>query len=717
MKNWFKVLCIVGLSLMVAWSYVPCAMAASVGVEWINDFPGVADDRDHWDESGDGFYNKLLAAGWAGKFRWTNWNAWEKDFKRAASGGWEESYADNVDIAMLCTHGASAWDPFWGRTNHSVYFGSTHDDHHLVPGDAYRSYGNKDLEWICFDSCSVLADRSYWYTTFDGLHLMLGFANTMYVISYGDGRAWAEYTIDDGWWDWPRTITQAWFSTVDDLQPSGVKARVLAEVYDNYNDYLHGQGYVSPDPSYNGSYWYWDHTAGSEPALQVAVVPAEMSLYQVIPKEVGPAYVEGMARKFTVEGKIGEDRENYYVTQEATGEVLTVDRFQGSFRYHNLKKLWKAPPEQPKLPSSDEGTEIALAFLRGRELLPPDASFYETVAEYQVEVQTKEGGQGGLVEEEVRRIGINLQAEFARHLALDSENQIMASVMGPGGKLKVYIGDGGEVIGAHGGWKDVRRVGTVPVLPQEEALRLFETYGNKITLERTPAYDAFEIKRATLGYYERRFGESQMHLIPAWILDADFFLTPANLPESRSAAAAAEPYASGYIYLPASQEFIPLIADILEPADGSTFLVGDMVTFFAQADFGVPPHTFRWYSDADGYLGAGQKVGVASLSVVEREGCIVPHTITLVVTDSQGNTASDSIKVKITRPLCEGDYDLDGDVDGSDLAVFAAAYVKGDLKADLNGDGKVNTIDLAIFAADFGRTDCPVCAQSGLSGL
>ena len=93
---------------------------------------------------------------------------------------------------------STAWDPLWGRTNQSVYFGSTHDDNHLVPGDAYRSYGNKELEWICFDSCSTLADRSYWYTAFDGLHLILGFANTMYVISYGDGRKWGEYMIDDG---------------------------------------------------------------------------------------------------------------------------------------------------------------------------------------------------------------------------------------------------------------------------------------------------------------------------------------------------------------------------------------------------------------------------------------------------------------------------------------------------------------------------------------
>lgn len=44
-----------------------------------------------------------------------------------------------------------------------------------------------------------------------------------------------------------------------------------------------------------------------------------------------------------------------------------------------------------------------------------------------------------------------------------------------------------------------------------------------------------------------------------------------------------------------------------------------------------------------------------------------------------------------TQPeLCKGDFNGDGDVDGSDLAVFAI-------------DGS----DLAVFAADFGRTDCP----------
>ena len=61
----------------------------------------------------------------------------------------------------------------------------------------------------------------------------------------------------------------------------------------------------------------------------------------------------------------------------------------------------------------------------------------------------------------------------------------------------------------------------------------------------------------------------------------------------------------------------------------------------------------------------------------------------------------------ISPELPAPDLDGDGDVDGSDLSVFADAYAIGDSLADLNNDGNVDTEDLATFAADFGRTDCP----------
>lgn len=64
--------------------------------------------------------------------------------------------------------------------------------------------------------------------------------------------------------------------------------------------------------------------------------------------------------------------------------------------------------------------------------------------------------------------------------------------------------------------------------------------------------------------------------------------------------------------------------------------------------------------------------------------------------------------------ICEGDFNNDGDVDGSDLAVFAADFGRTDCdqgedcEGDFDHDNDVDGSDLAVFAADFGRTDCPI---------
>ena len=63
--------------------------------------------------------------------------------------------------------------------------------------------------------------------------------------------------------------------------------------------------------------------------------------------------------------------------------------------------------------------------------------------------------------------------------------------------------------------------------------------------------------------------------------------------------------------------------------------------------------------------------------------------------------------------ICEGDFNHDGDVDGSDLATFAADFGRTNCdneppcEGDFDGDNDVDGSDLAVFAADFGRTDCP----------
>jgi len=67
---------------------------------------------------------------------------------------------------------------------------------------------------------------------------------------------------------------------------------------------------------------------------------------------------------------------------------------------------------------------------------------------------------------------------------------------------------------------------------------------------------------------------------------------------------------------------------------------------------------------------------------------------------------------------CQGDFDRDGDVDGSDLAIFASDFGRtnchssGDCEGDIGYDGDVDGSDLAVFAADFGSTNCP-CVLPG----
>ena len=76
-------------------------------------------------------------------------------------------------------------------------------------------------------------------------------------------------------------------------------------------------------------------------------------------------------------------------------------------------------------------------------------------------------------------------------------------------------------------------------------------------------------------------------------------------------------------------------------------------------------------------------------------------------------TSPGNIPFTITGlPSCVGDFDGDGDVDGSDLSVFAVTFgtTNGnsnfDRRCDFDNDRDVDGRDLAIFSAEFGKTDC-----------
>jgi hypothetical protein len=61
----------------------------------------------------------------------------------------------------------------------------------------------------------------------------------------------------------------------------------------------------------------------------------------------------------------------------------------------------------------------------------------------------------------------------------------------------------------------------------------------------------------------------------------------------------------------------------------------------------------------------------------------------------------------LAMATCPGDFNEDGDIDGSDFWAFTNAFANRDPEADMNQDGLINAGDLQIFSENFGEFVCP----------
>jgi hypothetical protein len=611
-----------------------------------------------------GFYDEMDDAGWGGldSFHWGNCSAWAEDFKRSASGGKENTWIDDVDIALFCDHGTSTYDTFWSKNLSALHFGCKDPDGdcNVSPGEAYLSYGDNDLEWLAFKACSVLSDggpapyynRGYWAATMDKLHLLLGFKNSSYCD--GDfGEKWAEYML--GWkflWFWlrpPSKVTQAWFEAVDDTQPGGVCARVLAEESYFFNDYLWGKGTVYDDYQ-DGDYTYWDHCSCTPPPIQVPDVDMIQGLpvYQVVDRQVDNEYVmQRVANAFPelAGAEIYSNTDYFFMVSSPMVEssavatyTLQVDKVTGSYKFRNATELWATPPETPTLPSENEVMRIAGEFFSGPgESLP--AAWYRNgevlyVVEEQIGTMEAPVDASPLDEVTETHLPTNISLSFGRLLDIPGA---MISVVGPGARTKMYLGDGGEILGVQGGSRDVETTGDqVPIMGADTAWGLY-LQNPAIALAPLPwAYDEIVRTGQTLGYYEQEYTQQQSELIPAWIFTADLIGAGGNLLET-----------GVQVYVPASTDYMPPVPSIDAPPPDSEFSPGEMVTFVGSAEFGKEPYTFDWYSSHDGFLGSGQTLPAMLTGAVEK-GSLVSHTITLQVTDANGQkgAASENVYVR-----------------------------------------------------------------------
>jgi hypothetical protein len=134
---------------------------------------------------------------------------------------------------------------------------------------------------------------------------------------------------------------------------------------------------------------------------------------------------------------------------------------------------------------------------------------------------------------------------------------------------------------------------------------------------------------------------------------------------------------------------VPIVA-ISAPADGSTSVAGDLVTFTGTAsdpEDGDLSASLSWTSSLDGSIGSGASFQTSGLSVGD-------HTITASATDSDVNTAIGAITIEV-QPACvdlldTDDYELDdeGWIDGASTCT-TGTFIRG--TPDLVVDGGITT--------------------------
>ncbi len=622
------------------------------------------------------FYAKIKSfPGWTGNFYREDLNVKEIHFKRMSLGGQNNSWVDSSDIHYHVSHGGTRWDSYYGRDLTAIIF---EDGDILVPSEARRAWGDTDLEWIGLRNCKLLnnASKGYWANAMNRLHLLLGFKTNSYKRD-NFGKIWAQKmrktTINILWWTITipsQTVTQAWFSANDATQPSGTTARVLAEVYNNYNDHLWGNGYTSSDPSPNGWYWWWDHVAGSPPYLSVPEPLQTMNVYKVVPRTVDGAYVKTIGRAFGMTGEVGDLCSTTLVMADlsdpANPEILEISKTTGHFNFHNDGKLFVADLEARQFPPQ-QAAEVAQSFLQQYGLLPADAGAFSVEFDIITEQEQIDGVDG-----EVRQVlNQNTSVVYARQIPADSRGT-MVSVAGAGARLKVYIAEDGSIMGARGNWRDIEPMGEISVNDNLRTWSFFDSLGEKVAIE--PAlieYDEAipDHPTATQAYYEYSSQTYQTELIPCWIFEVKYFLK-------------GELVLIADTFIPAAERYMPPVVEIIKPADSDTFSYGEMIGFDCQVqtEFGTPPYTYNWTSSVDGPLSTQQNFEIDLLSVhcpnISLDCSPLPHTITVTVTDAKGIKSTDTISLTVEGPCDECTN-----------------------PADLNGDGTVDLVDLAHHAS------------------
>jgi len=595
------------------------------------------EDRPIHKDSAWNFYNKMRAAGYTGSrsFIWGNNMAWETDLKRAALGGFENSWIDNADIYFLHSHG----------NNGLVWFPWGHTDTDLVTNDCQGAWGDKDVEWVGLKTCLSLSDALGWASCMNGVHTIAGF--TTVSASNEFGGMWADqllgwkvniWPFGDIWLRTPKTVTQAWFTTCDD-RTDGATARVIAEDTLHFNDHVWLRGGPVYGDIVNWPKYYMDHTCyhPRPKAVEVSLLAA-MPSQTVLPRTVDMSFAKSLAATLNVNGTLAlsPDGSEYALTDtsNAMTRTLSVQTATGGYIYQDTSQLWVPPvPGQPyNLPDPTQAARLANAyFLANAQSLPGGTNFDPATQHVQTDQMITMNAPTSALAPEAPT-GVNVMVAYGRSLnavattAKGADVAVNVSVGGPGGATKMYLGgQAAAPVGLSGGSRDVQAGNPVTLKDVNSTWEAFLADPQLSVLEIGLVYDAMVRHPVsdTFAYFEQPLDVPQKELIPTWVYNVDFMQ-------------GGQLVTNGTVYVPASPLYYPPKLTIDSPISGTVIFAGQIVDLKATTTGGNGPLTYEWTSSTQGVLGHSEDIKAILLSKGRPDEPPAPSTLSLMVTDANG---------------------------------------------------------------------------------
>lgn len=341
----------------------------------------------------------------------------------------------------------------------------------------------------------------------------------------------------------------------------------------------------------------------------------EMPIYELVTPEVNESYVQSLASSlFGIHDILPQETEGIYFVNWSNS-YLEVDSADGSIWFADYDRIWNVSLGDDK-PNQTESQTIAEAWLDENGLVPANAEF--------AGIGTTNMTIFNPVTEAMysKIINYHFNYDFAVDDIPITEEAMQITVMI--GESSNMVSTAQNIVGFDWRWRDIKSTAyTTAVLIEFDSI--MATYG----------FSADDVVEYSLVYDTGETDANNDLLVPVY--DVTF-----TKPDSEGAGT------NFHLKFDAT-EFDPQV-QIIQPTDSITVQPGVPITFDCNVLFGTPPYAYQWYSNVDGVLFSSATTSsftTSTLSEAIKSDIAYPHSISVLIQDSEQRFSRDEIAVKI----------------------------------------------------------------------